>query len=380
MVRTKTVTRSLDEGLSSKAVKAIESKGSAVPEDGVQLGGFKAVASYNWIEETPASILVPGSPPIWANPELPMAPEKDKDAKASVVDANAAHQPEAPLAPLVAAIKTLEPNYDFKSINIVTDRINLRRLINWASPDHAADLKDFRIDLDRVGDTMLMTRWEPTNEGGKAAIEQAFRKEALSDPTCYPEDKEVGSHHRIVELEFLGKKMLVRFPVDACLAEARQRSLSTSTAGTLSPQNNSADLPPMQDIASGLTIHTAGGLVPQSSLVELSLMSKTAKFDRLSAMEQMFFSQTPSLYLSRHSKGTFGSYEDVKLREMRVEEKKAQPALMTLGAVLDDVSKALKDMGNNAKASLICKGGKLEMFERTEGIQGLPEGLASAFD
>lgn len=82
---------------------------------------------------------------------------------------------------------------------MVTDRINLRRLIGWASGD--AEQKDFRIDLDTCGNgTVLMTRWEPTQEGPKAAIEQAFRKDVLSDPTCYPEDKEVGSHHRIVSL------------------------------------------------------------------------------------------------------------------------------------------------------------------------------------
>lgn len=173
--------------------------------------------------------------------------------------------------------------------------------------------------------------------------------------------------------------MLVRFPVDACVSEARQRSLSTSTQGTLSPESKNGDLPAMQDIASGMTVHTAGGLVAQSAVVELSLMSKTAKFDRLTAYEQMFFSQTPSLFLSRHSKGAFGSYEDVKLREMRVEEKKAQPTLHKLSAALDEIRDALKGMGPNAKASLVCKGGKLEMFERKGGVQGLPEGLASAF-
>lgn len=47
-------------------------------------------------------------------------------------------------------------------------------------------------------------------------------------------------------------------------------------------------------------------------------MSKTAKFDRVAAFDQMFFSQTPSMYLARHSKGSYGSYEDIKYREMRV--------------------------------------------------------------
>ena len=109
--------------------------------------------------------------------------------------------------------------------------------------------------------------------------------------------------------------------------------MSTSTAGTLSPQSDNKPLPAMQDIASGLTVHTAGNLVPQSAIVELSLISKTAKFDRCAAYDTMLFSQTPSMYLSRHSKGAFGSYEDIKLKEMRVEEKKAQPSLHKVSSV-----------------------------------------------
>lgn len=112
-------------------------------------------------------------------------------------------------------------------------------------------------------------------------------------------------------------------PVDACTSETRRRantSASVSTAGTLSPESTNADLPPasIQDIASGLQIHQQGTLTPQSALIEFSLMSKTAKFDRVDAYDKMFFSQSPSMYLARHSKGSFGSYEDIKLREMRV--------------------------------------------------------------
>lgn len=55
-----------------------------------------------------------------------------------------------------------------------------------------------------------------------------------------------------------------------------------------------------------------------TSFLPQSLMSKTAKFDRVAAFDQMFFSQTPSMYLARHSKGSYGSYEDIKYREMRV--------------------------------------------------------------
>lgn len=87
--------------------------------------------------------------------------------------------------------------------------------------------------------------------------------------------------------DFLGTKSLVRFPVDCCTSDSRSRSLSTSTAGTLSPQSDNAPLPAMPDLASGLTVYTAGNLVPQSAIVELSLISKTAKFDRIAAYDQV---------------------------------------------------------------------------------------------
>lgn len=104
------------------------------------------------------------------------------------------------------------------------------------------------------------------------------------------------------------------------------------------------------------------------------------------------------MYLARHSKGSFGSYEDIKLKEMRVsrrgsfaasaktdlslslqvEEKKAQPALHKLSLLLKEIEEKMKAMGTGSKASLVSKDGKLELYERTGGV-GLPQGLADYF-
>jgi hypothetical protein len=50
----------------------------------------------------------------------------------------------------------MEPTFDFKSIDIITDRNNLRKLLKWISGDRAS----FRIDVQRVGNTVLFQRWD----------------------------------------------------------------------------------------------------------------------------------------------------------------------------------------------------------------------------
>lgn len=151
------------------------------------------------------------------SPEFPLAIEKAEKgavAKKSYTDPNAHHNPSSPMAALVQAIKVQEPNFEFNKTNLIVDRINLRRLLAWA--DNAPDSKDFRIDADLVGNTVMLTRWESVLEGGKGATDASFRKEALGDATSWDsiEDGEVGTHFRIVSL------------VSCCLTPTRPPSAS----------------------------------------------------------------------------------------------------------------------------------------------------------
>lgn len=61
-----------------------------------------------------------------------------------------------------------------------------------------------------------------------------------------------------------------------------------------------------------------------------------------------------------------------------MEEKKAQPGLQKLGKLLEEIQKAMQDLGANSQAALVCKGNKLELFERTGGV-ALPQGLKEYF-
>lgn len=100
---------------------------------------------------------------------------------------------------MVQAVKIQEPNFEFNKLNLVADRVNLRRLLAWASS--APEAKDFRIDVELLGkNTVALARWEAVAEASKAAIERGFKEEALGDATSFDavEEGEVGAHFRIV--------------------------------------------------------------------------------------------------------------------------------------------------------------------------------------
>jgi len=84
------------------------------------------------------------------------------DSGTRFVDQNAfCMQKMSPLIPLFAAIDDMDPSFDYKQFDFITDRNNLRKLLYWASG--SSDEKDFRIDIDVAGSTCLFTRLEAQN-------------------------------------------------------------------------------------------------------------------------------------------------------------------------------------------------------------------------
>lgn len=63
-----------------------------------------------------------------------------------------------PLLPLVSALDHMSPDYNLSSADIVTDRNNLRKLLQWIEGPR---IPDFRMDLQLAGDkSVLFTRWD----------------------------------------------------------------------------------------------------------------------------------------------------------------------------------------------------------------------------
>jgi len=50
---------------------------------------------------------------------------------------------------------------DWPTVDVITDRNGLRKLLRWLNPSPGRDVRDFRIDVELVGaKTLVLSRWE----------------------------------------------------------------------------------------------------------------------------------------------------------------------------------------------------------------------------
>ena len=121
------------------------------------------------------------------------------DTGISFVDQNGYRIPRAILLPLITAVnkraEDLEDKFDWASVDFVTDRNGLRKLLRWVG---GTEVRDFRIDLQLAGQkTVLFNRWEKrtreTTSGRTFGI--SFEKASTeAAPGC----RDSTGHHRIV--------------------------------------------------------------------------------------------------------------------------------------------------------------------------------------
>lgn len=123
------------------------------------------------------------------------------------------------LLPLIQAVRDVESQsgvkeaFDWSSVDIVTDRNGLRKLLRWIIAGSGDPPRDFRIDMQLAGSkTVLMNRWEQfTKEQAGTRRSYGFNFEetmTIPGPGC----ERGTSYHRIVTY--------VGLPVENCdLAE-----------------------------------------------------------------------------------------------------------------------------------------------------------------
>lgn len=190
-----------------------------------------------------------------------------------------------------------------------------------------------------------------------------------------------------------GLKMAVRFEVDACIPSAASASrpvqsiddLADSLAGiTLAPASSSSAPPTESKSSNGLTILDGGALVPHSSLVELTTRSerRQAEFDWADAYPQLFFSQTPHHFLAVHNRGRFAAVNKRKLAssELLDVEGTIQPSLKKLRAALDVIRDVVVEHGQRGRLTLVCREGRLQVFERVSAASCLPDDVMARFE
>ena len=288
---------------------------------------------------------------------------------------NAFHLPNMPLLPLIAAVDASGSQVDWPALDFVTDRGNLRRLLQWVSGGFNS--KPERIDLQLVGDhTVLMNRWDPkaicytqsVNFGrGFESTTTAPAKEGYS--SYYQILKYVSPDiimapasafmHSLYSQELGGLHMIVRCEADACLPAPSDEEQPSSVADTRAASVDASSPFPAPNCAPLHILQSSGSPVPASSLIELKVISSRK---RLCAIESYSF---PQLYLSLVSNLFVGIHTDSKITRIReyrhtleridVLKDRAESQFRKLVHILKLIQRMIVERGPRSKLSLTFK-------------------------
>ena len=110
---------------------------------------------------------VAGSPAIWTGRDVPFTLQPDDGTV--YVDQNSAQLSQYPMLPLFAAADAIHGQevaspVDWPTVDVITDRNGLRKLLRWLNPSPGRAVRDFRIDVQLVGTkTLILSRRENLN-------------------------------------------------------------------------------------------------------------------------------------------------------------------------------------------------------------------------
>ena len=155
-----------------------------------------------------------GSPPHWLNrtPPFTIAP----DSGVYFSDQNGYRMPQATLLPLITAVNKRaegkKDKFDWASVDIITDRNGLRKLLRWIGGD--SDIREFRIDLQLAGEkTVLFNRWEKRTRETFSGRTFGFSFEKASTQAA-PGCRDSTGHHRIISYVCLKLFFFLAFEID----------------------------------------------------------------------------------------------------------------------------------------------------------------------
>lgn len=349
----------------------------------------KHLSSYNWIEAPTPTIAVPGSPSLWA---APRAPQKlKKDSGLIYIAQNAARHPDSPLEPLFRALYIANPSFDIRSIDVVTDRNNVRKLLSFINPISTRNgLEAFTIDVEVAKNTAIFSRAETAThefvgphefKGFGHEFEKAYTTNRISGST---------GHHRIISYRFGDLNFIVRHETDGYVdagtgtpSSNSKKSESDSLSTMLESLSLSSNKNPPKTISTGskLTIREEGQVMPLESTLEIKTRVKHKPLEIQEIAPQLWVSQTFNLVRAYHYKGMFErpDVQDVAGAIKRWEEQN-QRDLRKLAALISKIINVVKGLGGNASVKYDVKDDKLVVVRKFGGKNMLPKDLYSKWD
>lgn len=190
---------------------------AAISEDRISIEDMTYIGSYSWVDSTEPTIVVPGtsytfrsgqgsehshtlllgSPAVWHDRRTPYTVPPDR---VTFMYEDAYRMPQYPNLARMRAIDIMTAEkgiqVDWPSVDFITDRNALRKLLKWAGDTSG---KDFRIDLELAGErTVFLNRWEAKTRNRLGPQEQSYGfafEKASTHPA--PDCQGTTGHHRI---------------------------------------------------------------------------------------------------------------------------------------------------------------------------------------
>ncbi|KIH86555.1 hypothetical protein SPBR_08495 [Sporothrix brasiliensis 5110] len=338
------------------------------PPATAKITNVKHLASYSWIEAGQPTIAVPGSPALWTAPQG--SRKVKKDTGFYYIAQNAARHPDSPLEPLFRALYVEHPSFDIRSVDIVTDRNNMRKLLAFVNPSMNRYAKEpFTIQTEVNNTTVIFCRAE--TDTTQVILPWEFRGYGHEFEKAYTTEQITGGtgHHRIISYQFGGLDFIVRYETDGYVSANPLQSASNKSkamkSDDLSGLMESLSLAqpggPSADAVSAtpthattatptkLTIQLQGQLVPPDSLVEIKTRAAHKRLAIHDVAPQLWIAQTPKLVRAYHDRGIFPKpqVEDVATDITQWEDAQ-QADLRKLAALVARIVLVTRERGGHA--------------------------------
>ncbi|KAI7237263.1 hypothetical protein KC330_g3255 [Hortaea werneckii] len=235
----------------------------------LSITAVEPVASYNWLASEEPTLVVPGVPPLWNPPENPV--QIPPDTGTFFIDPNAGILPTSPMEPLFRAVLHEHPDFDFSSLDLITDRWALSRLLS--------DNESWSLAAQVVGGgTVVFIRLESEREINIQRHQfRGFPRKFEKHFLAYREDcRGSRAHYQIIMYKSGEVTIMLRHAAAGYFAEDltyqpidADDALSTTEDHTAAPPP-----PPQQQRQGNLRIKPAGHRVPRSAMFELSTSKK----------------------------------------------------------------------------------------------------------
>ncbi|KAJ6024727.1 geranylgeranyl pyrophosphate synthetase [Penicillium herquei] len=298
-----------------------------------QITSCEYLSSYTWLDRASPSILVPGEPPLW-NPvveDRQLKPDRGDYFR----DPNAARYPSYLWEASFEAISRQNPEYNLNNTGIVTCSSTLGNLMRFARGVE----KDFRFIMETVGNTVLFSRRENSPTDLIPDV-RGYGHTFLDEYTTWGLGLAGSeSHQRIIQYDFGGLHLILRFESDGYIQRERQDGMpfhnqdETSTTSSRDAEACIDSLivrlqgdhdPDPADHSGKLKSDEAGRPIAQSDVIDIKTRSmidfKTRavkkEIDMTDLTPRLWVSQIPTLVVAYHERGLF---KDIRVQDMRDE-------------------------------------------------------------